>query len=158
MSVVFNKTFKCTQVDPEGKQFDDVSRIYASSDEGDFDLVLDYNCFIYDIKVDQVFQLNIVLQLYSEESKNMEEHWHPSLVENSTIAAAYEYIMHGKVYNYEFKQDKDNRGHQNRAIVYISFGGLLMSLEGDANTISEIQRGKEVYILISKKGDASKFD
>ncbi|EAY23345.1 RNA polymerase Rpb8 family protein [Trichomonas vaginalis G3] len=142
---LLTKNFRCTAVDPDGKQFDDVSRIKATTDEGDYELVLDYNCFIYEIKQDQLFQLNISTQLHSDEASRAEEHWHPSIVENSTLAASYEYIMHGKVYNYEEQPET------NRATVYVSYGGLLMSLTGDRNTIAGIQRGKEVYLLISRK-------
>ena len=145
-STLFNKTFTCTEVDPEGKQFEDVSRIKAVTPENDYKLVLDYNCAIYDIKQGTSFILCISQQLSSEsdESGKNDEHWHPSMLENSSIAFTYEYIMHGKVYEYIEKPD------QYQATVYISYGGLLMSLEGDRNTISEIQKGREVYLLIRR--------
>ena len=145
LNYIFGHTFQCTEVDPDGKQFDDVSRIKAVSPENDYNLVLDYNCAIYEIKKGQMFQISITAHLSGEESNSRDEHWHPSMLENSTIAASYEYIMHGKVYEYEETGDR-----QFKATVYISFGGLLMSLTGDKNTIADIQKGKEVYLLIKR--------
>ena len=141
---LFSNQFQCTDIDPEGKQFDDVSRIIASTSDNDFSLVLDINCAIYEIKVGQSFQISIATELSGDETKR-DEHWHPSMLENSTIAASYEYIMHGTVYEYEETSDR-----QFKATVYISFGGLLMSLTGDKNAISDVHKGKEVYLLVKR--------
>ena len=142
---LFSKEFTCKDIDPDGKQFDDVSRIVADSIEGEYELVLDINCAIYEIQKGQNFQINITTEISAEDSGKDREHWHPSMLENSTIAASYEYIMHGKVYESEEHGDK-----QFKATVYLSFGGLLMSLKGDKNTISDVHKGREVYLLIKR--------
>lgn len=142
---LFSKQFTVTEVDKNGKQFDDISRIEAQDTDNVSHLVLDYHCKIYSLKKGQSFHLNLYQSLPSSTGSKDGEHWHPSILDNNTMAGSYEYIMHGKVYNYEENQST------HKATVYVSFGGLLMSLDGDMSSINEIQRGKEVYLLIRRQ-------
>jgi len=53
----------------------------------------------------------------------------------------FEYVMYGKVYKY----DEEKRS---KVAVYVSFGGLLMALEGDFRHVQNIHVGQNVYMLI----------
>ena len=58
--------------------------------------------------------------------------WNP-LEQSSTRADSFEYVMHGKIYRIEGDEiDKDGSG---RLAAYVSYGGLLMRLQGDANNL-----------------------
>jgi len=140
---LFSANFRVRDLDREGKKFANVSRIECVSEDTDSELVLDVNSQIYPMAVDEVFALVLSHEITSETVKDS-EHWHPSMLQNSN-AAKYEYVMHGRVYRYE----EDSMHH--RATVYVSYGGLLMSLKGEQNALKDIpgDRGN-VYLLIRK--------
>ena len=56
----------------------------------------------------------------------------------------YEYAMHGKLY--KWKQDQPKAPVE----VYISFGGLLMRLRGDARHLVKLSLDSRLYLLIRK--------
>jgi DNA-directed RNA polymerases I, II, and III subunit RPABC3 len=58
----------------------------------------------------------------------------------------YEYVMHGKVY----KLDQLSEEGTMRAIVSVSFGGLLMQLVADHNKLSRFDVDSMVYLLLRK--------
>ena len=144
MGDLFGANFIVRSIDKDGKQFDNVSRIECTSENNDSTLILDVNTQIYPMAVDEVFALVLSAGITSER-KNNSEHWHPSQLEGSN-ASKYEYVMHGKVYRYE----EDPAHH--RATVFVSYGGLLMSLEGGQNSLKEISTTSRgvVYLMIRK--------
>jgi DNA-directed RNA polymerases I, II, and III subunit RPABC3 len=58
----------------------------------------------------------------------------------------FEYVMHGKVY----KLDKRTEEGSTRAVVNVSFGGLLMQLVAEHNKLSRFDLDSMVYLLIRK--------
>jgi DNA-directed RNA polymerase I, II, and III subunit RPABC3 len=58
----------------------------------------------------------------------------------------YEYVMHGKVY----KLDKKVEEGATQAVVYVSYGGLLMQLTADHNKLSQFEIDGMVYLLVRK--------
>ena len=131
-------------VDREGKVFDNVSRIYARSENGDLELQLDINSQIYSLRVGDHFTMSIDVEISKAKTTSTNEHWHPSMIENTTVSQ-YEYVMHGIVYRFEVDSA------QHRAKIFVSFGGLLMSLDGSQQIVSNYTRGKEIYIFIRKR-------
>ena len=63
----------------------------------------------------------------------------------------YEYCMYGKVFKYQYK-DNGKMFVQLCCLIcsmiYVSFGGLLMSLEGEMKHIDKVKYGDRVYCLI----------
>lgn len=59
----------------------------------------------------------------------------------------FQYIMHGRIYRIE---SEDSGTEANKMSVYISFGGLLMRLQGEANVLSVLEVDKTIYLLIKK--------
>ena len=55
----------------------------------------------------------------------------------------FEYVMHGRIFKIE--QAKDGPG---KAQVFISFGGLLMQLTGDASRLSALHIDENVFLLM----------
>jgi hypothetical protein len=58
----------------------------------------------------------------------------------------YQYVMHGKVY----KLDQLSEEGTMRAVVNVSFGGLLMQLIADHNKLSRFDVDSMVYLLLRK--------
>ena len=73
--------------------------------------------------------------------------WNP-LESGSSRADSFEYVMHGKIYRIEGDEiDKDGSG---RLAAYVSYGGLLMRLQGDANNLHGFEVDHHVYLLMKK--------
>ena len=61
-----------------------------------------------------------------------------------TLLDDYEYAMHGQVFHFEDKEE-------NNVAVYVSYGGLLMRLEGNRRDInSGIKKNAKLYCLLRK--------
>lgn len=59
----------------------------------------------------------------------------------------FSYVMHGRIYRIE---GEDAGTEANKQCVYISFGGLLMRLQAEANVLSGLEVDKTIYLLIKK--------
>jgi DNA-directed RNA polymerase I, II, and III subunit RPABC3 len=59
----------------------------------------------------------------------------------------FQYIMHGRIYRVE---GEDSGAEANKMSVYISFGGLLMRLHGEAGVLAGLEVDKTIYLLIKK--------
>lgn len=55
--------------------------------------------------------------------------------------------MYGRIYRVEGEESGPD---QTKMYVYISFGGLLMRLHGEASVLSGLDVDKTVYLLIKK--------
>ena len=121
-------------------QFDNISRIELQSENSK--IVIDINTYIYPIKENGRYSIVFKNEL-STEPMDKAAHWHPSYLKNSDNVTGFEYIMCGKVYHYEEKAEA------HRATIYISFGGLLMRLEGELRILSQIHKApNNVYFLM----------
>ncbi|XP_014676047.1 PREDICTED: DNA-directed RNA polymerases I, II, and III subunit RPABC3-like [Priapulus caudatus] len=63
-------------------------------------------------------------------------------------ADSFEYVMYGKIYRIE--GDEGASGDTSRLAAYVSFGGLLMRLQGDANNLHGFDVDNHVYLLMKK--------
>ena len=79
----------------------------------------------------------------ANEGGEMDE-YDPRWEMRSTRADDFEYVMYGKCYRID---DDESR---TRLSCYISYGGLLMRLQGDAQNLSPIKQDRWVYLLIKK--------
>lgn len=60
-------------------------------------------------------------------------------------ADSFEYVMYGQVYRIE----GDDSEASSRLSAYVSFGGLLMRLQGDAN-LTGFEVDQKIYLLMKK--------
>jgi len=138
--MLFEDVFEVLDHGP--KKFSRVTRIVAHSENYEMDLVLDINWELYKLKVGEKFNMVLVKTLKldgSAEEKNWVESDEPSLADN------YEYVMHGKVFRInKLKKDKE------KLVVYVSYGGLLMSLKGAATNLLKFELDKHVYLCLKK--------
>lgn len=141
---LFEDTFEVKEIDRDGKKFDKVSRIHCKSELFQAELVLDVNFDLYPMKKKMKFSLALATTLRLDGQRD--EGTFDQSGEES-LADKYEYVMHGKVYELE---DDDDR----KLTVYVSFGGLLMSLKADdrpdSKPLDRIERDSRVYLLIRK--------
>ena len=61
-------------------------------------------------------------------------------------ADSFEYVMFGQVYRIE----GDDSEASSRLSAFVSFGGLLMRLQGDANNLHGFEIDQKIYVLMKK--------
>ncbi|KAI8834442.1 RNA polymerase Rpb8-domain-containing protein [Chytriomyces cf. hyalinus JEL632] len=148
LNIVFTDIFEVGDVNRGGKKFDRVSRLNATSEAADTEIILDINTEIYPIKISDKFTLTLATSLSldavaaaaSASTASKKETWRDTS-SGKSLADEYEYVMYGKVYKY------DESGGKNLATVYISFGGLLLVVSGEP---IDLLVGQEVYLLMRK--------
>lgn len=134
-------------MDVDGKKFDKVSRMVCKSDLYEFDMKLDVNVDIYPLEVGDKFSLALAPTLNLDGSDTT-MYFDASMQHASkTLMDKFEYVMYGKVFKYS---EAAAGGGVNRVDVYISFGGLLMLLNGDAKKLQELDVDSNVYLLMRK--------
>jgi DNA-directed RNA polymerase I, II, and III subunit RPABC3 len=104
------------------------------------DLTLDINDELYPVQVRE--KLALVLSAGLSMDGKADDGSYDQNIKDS-LADKYEYVMHGKVYKYDSIS-------ASKVAVYISYGGLLMRLEGDPRHVSEISIGSNLYLLLRK--------
>ncbi|GAA6070977.1 DNA-directed RNA polymerases I, II, and III subunit RPABC3, partial [Tachysurus ichikawai] len=63
-------------------------------------------------------------------------------------ADQFDYVMYGKAYKIE--GDETSTEAATRLSAYVSYGGLLMRLQGDANNLHGFEVDSRVYLLMKK--------
>ncbi|KAI8886562.1 RNA polymerase [Backusella circina FSU 941] len=150
-SILFQDIFDIKDIDPQGKHFDRVSRLVGRSENYEMDLTLDFNSEIYPLKLGEKFSLVLAssLSLDGVGAGGVEkrESWRERAPGERDLSDEYEYVMFGKVYRYE-DANKGSSGQQ--VSVYVSYGGLLMCLEGDYRHLQNLTVGENIYLLMRK--------
>jgi len=144
--VLFEDIFDVKDIDQDGKCFDRVSRLFCESESFKMDLILDVNTQIYPVDLGDKFRLVIVTTL-REDGFPDDGEFNPT-ASGPNRADQFEYVMYGKVYRIE----GEDGGVQDasRLAAYVSFGGLLMRLKGDANNLHGFELDSRIYIMIKK--------
>ncbi|XP_076325665.1 DNA-directed RNA polymerases I, II, and III subunit Rpb8 isoform X1 [Tachypleus tridentatus] len=143
--VLFEDIFDVKDIDPEGKKFDRVSRLHCESESFKMDLILDINNQIYPVDLGDKFRL-VIASTLREDGYLDDGEWNPAETGPSR-ADSFEYIMYGKIYRIE---GDDCAGETTRLAAYVSFGGLLMRLQGDPNNLHGFEVDSQVYLLMKK--------
>ncbi len=158
MSLLFEDDFEVISIDEGGKKFDKVSRCRARGITYDMELEFDYACHIY--KISKNDQLRVVLAptLNKDFTPDTDEYKPAGNASSSSssstvgsLADDYSYVMHGKC----FKIQTSGKDHS-RLEVYISFGGLLLSLKGLGEYMDKIKMDQRIYLLVRKEGEETK--
>ena len=146
--VLFEDIFDVKDIDPEGKKFDRVSRLHCESESFKMDLILDINSWVYPMELGDKFRLVLASTLREDGYPDTGE-WNPADSGAPSRADSFEYVMHGKIYRIEggdFASDEAS----GRLAAYVSFGGLLMRLQGDANNLHGFEMDHYVCLLMKK--------
>lgn len=145
MSALLADTFNVTAIDADKKVFQRVSRLEAVSQRFDIKMLCDYNSELF--KPQAGDNLELLLTRTIDDNGHIEENpqFNPRL--QSKLLDEYEYVMFGKV----FKVRQPTPANNNKSEVYVSFGGLLLSLQGPPNnSLTSIDLDTELYLLIRK--------
>mgnify|MGYP001034823400 CR=1 FL=1 len=142
---LFEDIFEITSLNPEGKKFERVNRLAASGTTFECDLLLDYNCQIYNLYEGTKMTLVLASTLNLDGSPDDHTSYNPALAHKKemTLADSYEYVMHGRVFDISYKTG-------GIVVIAISFGGLLCRLTGDQRHLSSILPDMKLYILVKK--------
>lgn len=163
--VLFEDIFNVKDMDPEGKKFDRVSRLHCESESFKMDLILDINSWVYPMDLGDKFRLVLAttlkedgypgrfeIHLFCIESINVvfifidSGEYNP--VDEPSRADSFEYVMYGKIYRIE--GDEAHNEASSRLSAYVSYGGLLMRLQGDANNLHGFEVDQHMYLLMKK--------
>jgi len=142
--VLFEDIFDVKDIDPDGKKFQKVSRLHCESESFKMDLILDVNTHIYPIELGDKFRMVIATSL-REDGVPDDGEYDPT-DSGPSRADSFEYVMYGKVYRIE----GDDSDQGSRLAAYVSYGGLLMRLQGDANNLHGFEMDSHVYLFMKK--------
>lgn len=124
---IFEDTLKVTEVDPDGKRFDRVSRAVCETvGSQPVSVVFDYHSQLFPLKCGD----KVKVSMYLENAANPVDDSRAEYATNSII--------------FKFEQCKEV------VSVYMSAGGLLTSLKTESSKIPEIVSGSKVITLFSK--------
>lgn len=134
---LFDDIFTIDSVDT-GK-YDKVARVVASSTSSQqTKLTLDVNSELFPVSQGDNFTLTLAKSLSMDEGASS---WRPKAGERS-LMDDYDYVMHGTVYKF---QETSATSVQ----VYVSFGGLLLCLEGEFRTLANLKQ-ENLYLLMRR--------
>ncbi|KAG8492862.1 hypothetical protein CXB51_010177 [Gossypium anomalum] len=151
--ILFEDIFVVDKLDPDGKKFDKVlpifmfvnhavTRIEARSQNCDMFMHLDVNTEIYPMHVGDKFTMALAHTLNLDGTPDT-GYYTPG---RKSLADKYEYVMHGKLY----KITDDASGKGLKAELYVSYGGLLMLLRGEASHVSHFELDQRIFLLMRK--------
>lgn len=123
---LFSDVFTLSEVDPDGKVFDEVSRVLFKSDSAT--LYLDYYAPV--LKYKKMDRVEIAL--FSSDSGFSEEH----------VPEKYEYLMGGGVV---YKNEDGPNGQQ----LEVSFSGLLALFNLPARQLTEANTFSKLFLGVS---------
>ncbi|KHN76496.1 putative DNA-directed RNA polymerases I, II, and III subunit RPABC3 [Toxocara canis] len=142
--ILFDDMFLVKDVDPDGKKFDRVSRLFCDSESFKMELILDVNTQLYPMHLNDKFRLMLATTLRDDGLPDEPEY---DALANYPRMDPFEYVMFGKVYRIE---GEESSAESNTLAAYASFGGLLMRLKGDANNLHGFELDSNIYLLMKK--------
>ncbi|XAR53164.1 hypothetical protein NMG60_11021597 [Bertholletia excelsa] len=134
--------FRVEQLDPDGKKFDKVSRIEATSEQLDMYMQLDVNTEIYPLHAGEKFMMVLASTLNLDGTPDS-GYYNPG--QRKSLADKFEYVMHGKLYRIS-----DAAGANMKVEICVSFAGLLMLLKVDPSVAQKFELDQKLFILIRK--------
>ncbi|KAI6247510.1 DNA-directed RNA polymerases I, II, and III subunit RPABC3 [Erysiphe necator] len=142
---LLDETVTITFVDDS--KYDRVARISGTSADSQIVLTLDINTELFPLEVGENVHLVLASSLSLDGTKDDGRGWR-DVARNGpggepTLADLFDYVCHGKIYKFEDGED----GITIKS--YISFGGLLMAIEGPYKKLTPL-RVDYVYLLMKK--------
>nr|XP_034907598.1 DNA-directed RNA polymerases II and V subunit 8A-like [Populus alba] len=126
-----------------GKNFDKVTRIEAWSERLELFMQLDVNTEVYPIKQEERYAVKLTTTLDLDGTPDT-AYYTP--IKPGSIADNFDYIMHGKLY----KILDEGSGANHKVEMLISFGGLLMSLKGNPDCITDFHLDQKYFLCMRK--------
>ncbi|KAF1956042.1 RNA polymerase [Byssothecium circinans] len=141
---IFEDTFNIISTD--SANYDRVTRLSGTSTDGTIKLTLDINHELFPCHQGDTISLVLANTLRLDGSKDEGgQGWRDvGRPGESTLADMYDYVCFGKVYRV---LDQENEG--NDVKVYLSFGGLLLVMQGPYKKLTGLKI-EHLYMLIKK--------
>ncbi|KAJ5327032.1 hypothetical protein MYU51_008243 [Penicillium brevicompactum] len=139
--LLFEDTFTITGVNAQ--KYDRVSRLTCTSNDASLTFTLDVNTELYPCITGESLSLALASTLSLDGKEDTRASWREVGMGEQTLADDYDYVCHGKVYRFEEGTHKDTMA------VFVSFGGLLLYLEGPYKKLAPL-RIDHVYLLLKK--------
>ncbi|EGX47082.1 DNA-directed RNA polymerases I, II, and III subunit RPABC3 [Orbilia oligospora] len=139
-AILLSENFSINSIDSQ--KYDRVSRITGSNPDVKFHLDIAHD--LYPMQPGETIELVLASTLKLDGSSDIGEAkqgWR-DIDEMPTLADAYEYVCYGKIYRFE-------EAGVDSIKAYISFGGLLLYLEGSAKKLTTLKH-EYVYLLVKK--------
>ena len=130
-------------MDPQGKKFDRVSRLVCRSENYEMSLTLDVNVDLLPVEREYKFSIELASTLNLDGTPDSGVYEKRDARSSETRLSGCDYAMHGKVFKYDHV-------NYSKVAVYMSFGGLLMKLEGDARHLEGAEMDARLYILMKR--------
>jgi DNA-directed RNA polymerase I, II, and III subunit RPABC3 len=143
-ATLFEESFTVMEYDQS--KYDRVARIHCTSADSQTIMSLDINIELFPCAPGDSLHVVLTTTLALDGSKEEEKGWRDVGKGGdapATIADLYDYVCHGKIYKFEETFDG------NTINAYVSFGGLLMSLQGPIKKLTPL-RVDNVYLLVKK--------
>ncbi|ODV87288.1 hypothetical protein CANARDRAFT_194971 [[Candida] arabinofermentans NRRL YB-2248] len=142
-STLFDDVFTVQNVDTA--RYDKVSRVIANSTTtSTTSLTIDINTELFPISENDTLTITLAKSLTTDENSEdflaANGSWRPLKPNQRSLMDDYEYVMYGTVYKFE-------EGKSDNISVYVSFGGLLMCLEGNYRSLANLKQ-ENLYILM----------
>lgn len=143
---LFDDLFKVVSIDTG--RYDRVARLIGqSTSTADVQVTLDVNSELFPVSEGDTLTVSIAQSLSlsgsaPDEGATSKRSWREPKPGERTMADDYDYVMYGTVYKFE-----ESSG--DKIAVYISFGGLLMCLEGSYRKLSNLKQ-ENIYLLMRK--------
>ncbi|KAF2459244.1 DNA-directed RNA polymerases i, ii, and iii 145 kDa polypeptide [Lineolata rhizophorae] len=138
-SQLYEETFSITAIN--NQKYDRVSRISGTSSDNTTIMTLDINHELYPVAVGDTLQLVLASTLNLDGTKP-EKGWREFKREEANLSDHFDYVCHGKVYRFD-------EGEGDMIKVFVSFGGLLLYIEGPYKKLTPL-RIDYVYLLMKK--------
>ncbi|KAL2862353.1 DNA-directed RNA polymerase core subunit RPB8 [Aspergillus lucknowensis] len=141
--LLFEDTFTITGINSQ--KYDRVSRLTCTSSDSFTTFTLDVNSELYPCTVGESLSMALAstLSLDGKEDSGVKTGWREVGMGEQTLANDYDYVCHGKVYRFEEGSTSGSLA------VFVSFGGLLLYLEGPYKKLAPL-RIDYVYLLLKK--------
>ncbi|ODM17872.1 hypothetical protein SI65_06660 [Aspergillus cristatus] len=139
--LLFEDTFTITAINSQ--KYDRVSRLTCTSSDSFTTFTLDVNTELYPCAVGESLSMALASTLSLDGKEDSKASWREVGMGEQTLANDYDYVCHGKVYRFEEGSSQGNMA------VFISFGGLLLYLEGPYKKLAPL-RIDYVYLLLKK--------
>ncbi|KAJ5279322.1 RNA polymerase Rpb8 [Penicillium angulare] len=139
--ILFEDHFTITSINAQ--KYDRVSRLTCSSNDASLTFTLDVNSELYPCDVNESLSMALASTLSLDGKEDTRASWREVSMGEQTLANDYDYVCHGKVYRFEEGQTKDTMA------VFVSFGGLLLYLEGPYKKLAPLKID-HVYLLLKK--------
>ncbi|CAF3768458.1 unnamed protein product [Adineta steineri] len=163
---------KETQRQRKKKYFQHVSRLFCESELFKMALILDVNTQVYPLSIGDKFRFLLCTTLYEDGTSDTGE-YDPNIEAKRSRADQFDYVMYGQVYRIEddrrttvvshsthveanntgpiLDDDHDDATTNSTTLcVYVSFGGLLMRLQANADHLQHFQMGSNIYLMMKK--------